>query len=427
MPPLIRLPLAQHNAATPGRFVSQSECNTALACGAQWFGTWFLGFRPQYPESMPQRVGSMGHAVLHDRVIAVRSDPPRACDPAAAEDAERVKRGWGEWTSELEYEASLAEAAASTLAEHLNLDACEVLRAPGGGLLAETRLRVTWAEMEAAGFGKVIAGLDRLRATYSGIEGQPDIGLVMDGGVRTCLDFKMRQKSDLGGANEDSGLPDLQGAFYKVLCASSGVVVDEFRQANVYAGAWLTIDDFMDEKSPYVGANGLPSRDMNKLGAMVRPEVWAEAWRLLVERKRVAHSLRPVKLSAKTGKPLAGQEWEPPDDWDARQFIRTLATVPTVAVRSFRLDMSICRDVVRDMLAAIDISLGAALANVTPARNLRNYPNSPCVKRFGCPVQDVCRASLGTGNLGRVMREHADAGAFTRMSAEPLGVIPDGV
>lgn len=34
--------------------------------------------------------------------------------------------------------------------------------------------------------------------------------------------------------------------------------------------------------------------------------VWAEAWRLLVERKRVAHSLKPVKVSVKTGQPLKG-------------------------------------------------------------------------------------------------------------------------
>ena len=115
---------------------------------------------------------------------------------------------------------------------------------------------------------------------------------------------------------------------------------------------------------------------------------------------------------------------ERPDDWDARQFIRHLETYPLVAVRSFRLDMSVCRDVVRDMLGAVDAHLGALAKGVTPSRHLRNFPNSPCVKRYGCPVQDACRASLGTGNAERVMREQADAGALARRSTAPIGIIP---
>lgn len=420
------LPIAPTASVNSTRFVSQSECNTALACGLQWFGTWNLGYRPQYPENMPQRVGSMGHAILNDRVLARYYS--RDTGPIAAASIERTKRGWGEWTPELEDEFALAEVASNTLAEAIDLDSLKPI-IHNGAPLAEVRLQVTWANLAAAGFGKVIDDLHRLTTAYAGIEGQPDIGLFMPHGTtlglaRTCVDFKMRQRPDLGGAGEDSAIPDPQGAFYKILLAASGISIDEFRQVNVYAGPWLALDDFMRDDSPYVRADGLPSRDLNKLGAMVKAGVWADAWRLLVERKRVAHTQRPMKVSQKTGQPLKGQEWTPPDDWDARQFIRHLETYPTVAVRSFALDMSVCRDVVRDMLGAVDAHLAAVAKGVTPSRHLRDFPTSPCVKRFGCPVQDACRASLGTGNAERVMREQADAGALVRRADAPVGLVP---
>lgn len=402
-------------------YISQSECSTALACGLQWFATWSLGFRPQYPENLPQRVGSMGHAILNDRVLARYHGRDPA--PIIAASNEREKRGWGEWTPELEGEFFLAEQAANTLADAINLDSLTPI-IHNGAPLAEVRLQVPWLQLaRVAHLGTIIDGLHRLTSSYDGIEGQPDIGLVMSG-ARTCVDFKMRQRPDLGGTDEDSAIPDPQGAFYKILLAAAGIPIDEFKQVNVYAGPWLSLDDFMADGSPYVRADGLPSRDLGKLGAMVKASVWADAWRLLVERKRVAHSQRPIKLSKKTGEPLKGQEWEAPDDWDARQFIRHLETYPLVAVRSFRLDMSVCRDVVRDMLGAVDAHLGALAKGVTPSRHLRNYPTSPCVKRYGCPVQDACRASLGTGNAGRVMREQADAGALSRRATAPIGLIP---
>lgn len=426
-PPLFHLPVATPGHRPTGRYVSQSECSTALGCGLQWFGTWGLGYRPQYPENLPQRVGSMGHAILADRVLARFHG--RDAGPIMAASNEREKRGWGDWTPELEGEFALAEQAASTLAAAIDLDNLKPI-IHNGAPLAEVRLQVTWEQLARATAGRdIIAGLNHLRAAYDGIEGQPDIGLFMPHGMvmgltRTCVDFKMRQRTDLGGAGEDSALPDPQGAFYKILLAAAGIAIDEFKQVNVYAGPWLTLDDFMADGSPYIRADGLPSRDLNKLNAMVKADVWADAWRLLVERKRIAHSQRPVKVSEKTGKPLKGQEWTQPDNWDARQFIHHLETIPLVAVRSFRLDMSVCRDVVRDMLGAVDAHLGALAKGVTPSRNLRNFPTSPCVKRYGCPVQDSCRASLGTGNAERVMREQADAGALKRNSTAPIGLMP---
>ena len=46
------------------RYVSQSETKDAHDCGVRWFGSWGLNYRPQHPESLPQRVGSLGHAAL---------------------------------------------------------------------------------------------------------------------------------------------------------------------------------------------------------------------------------------------------------------------------------------------------------------------------------------------------------------------------
>ena len=411
------------------RFASQSEAGAAIECGVKWFGTWWLGHRPAYPENMPQRVGSMGHAILNDRVHAVYHG--RDVDPAGAADAERIKRKWGPWSNELAGEAEQAEQAANTLAESVGLDRMRIVPntiTADGGPLAEVRAHANWAEVAAAAGPSTILNLHHLLAAYAGIEGQPDINVFAEAerDEVTCYDFKMRQKPDLGGAHEDSYLPDPQGAFYKVLLRAKGIPVAEFKQINVYAGPWLTLDDFMAEASPYVRDDGLPSRSLNGLGAMVKASVWADAWRLLVERKRIAHGLRPVRLGKK-GQPLAGQEWKQPDDWDAKQFIRALETYPLVAVRSFRLDMSVCRDVVRDMLAAIDGRLAHVVARVQPSRNLRIHQSAPCVKRYGCPVQDACRASLGTGDVGRVMREQADAAMMSGMSLAPLGVLPAGV
>ena len=201
-------------------YISQSECGTALACGLQWFATWSLGFRPKYPENLPQRVGSMGHAILNDRVLARYHGRDPA--PIIAASNEREKRGWGEWTPELEGEFFLAEQASNTLADAINLDSLAPI-IHNGAPLAEVRLQVPWTQLSAATTGRdIITGLHHLRAAYDGIEGQPDIGLVM-AGARTCVDFKTRQRPDLGGTDEDSAIPDPQGAFYKILLAAAGI------------------------------------------------------------------------------------------------------------------------------------------------------------------------------------------------------------
>lgn len=398
--------------------VSQSECRDAAECGLKWFATWALGFRPKYPENMPQRVGSMGHAILNERVMAAREDRP--FDPEAAADIEADRRGWG-GIDGAEYDAALA--AADTLAGAVHLDRWKVLAGPDGTPLAEARLKVDWSAL-AANAGLNLRGFSHLLTARAGMEGQMDIVAENETGTHTVDDFKFRQKPDLGGAGEDSDLPDPQGAFYLVILRALGVMVDTFRQINVYAGPWLSLDDFMVEGSPYVRDDGLPSMSLARLSAMVKPAVWAEAWRLLVERKRIAHSLKPVKVSVKTGKPLAGQEWKTPDDWDARQFIRSLESTPLVSIRSFRLDASVCKDIVRDMLGAVDAQLAAVAKGVTPSRHLRIFQSSPCVKRYGCSVQDACRASMGTGNAEKVMREQAAAGLLEQVSAAPLGVMP---
>ena len=94
---------------------------------------------PQYPENMPQRVGSMGHAILNDRVLARYYN--RDTGPIAAASIERTKRGWGEWTPELEDEFALAEGASNTLAEAIDLDNLKPI-IHNGSPLAEVRLKI---------------------------------------------------------------------------------------------------------------------------------------------------------------------------------------------------------------------------------------------------------------------------------------------
>jgi hypothetical protein len=82
---------------------------------------------------------------------------------------------------------------------------------------------------------------------------------------------------------------------------------------------------------------------------------------------------------------------------------------------------------VDQQLEALARNIGALAKGVTPSRNLRNFTTTPCVKPYGCPVQSACRASLGTGNAERVMREQADAGTLARRDHAPIGIMPAGI
>lgn len=425
-------------------YLSQSECADWAGCPLRAHARWFMGLRPPDDEDRPRRVGSMGHAILHDRVLARYERREWGID--AAVEREAAKRGWSEI---LDDEVECAATAADRVAGALGLDGARVMPdiyTGEPGMLAEKRARADWARV-----GEWFGGLasppwrDVLRCEsvlkhFSGIEGQPDLVVMQDDGSVAVLDFKFRQKPDLGGAGvePDSPIPDRQASWYLALLGSLGLRPAggvEFVQVNAYAGRWLTVDDFVDARNlggPLVTDRGLPTRDTDRLaegGGMVSAEVWAEAHRVLANMRldwRLAEYRRP-RVSEKTGRPL--KQGDPPDrlsfaeERDARHFIEELAAYEAVSVRRFRADPSVVRDVVRDMIVGVDGPLAHSLRGMAPARHLQVYRTAPCVKPRGCQIQVPCMASHGTGDVLAALREVAEQGALVRARSAPaLGV-----
>jgi len=396
---------------------SQSECRTAQDCGTLWLAQWQLGLRNLSPEGPAQRVGSLGHACLASHVLAMIGQASSA-DFYAAMLAESRKRkylapdaDWSDASGDLIAHASLAQNAAHTLIESPEFDVrypayspLDPTRTP----LVEQRLRAGWERLRnVAGLILPPAMLARFTSggRRLGMEGTPDIvhyaDISQDDSPIYLDDYKMRTKP-VDSVPADNNIADPQGAFYKVLLAAREVddgrrdVV--FRQVNVYAGRWMTVDDFLDPGSDYVIASGLPTRDEKRLPGMVRAEVWLEAWKVLEERRRLATAGNPKGARLPTV-----NEYE-----DARRFHDDLTRRKAVQVSQWRLDHTVCLEVVRDMLGAVASRLADLDAGITPGRNLRTWPGSPCVRPFGCDVQSPCLASLGSNNAEAVFRDHRD-------------------
>src|SRR5687768_13638654 len=143
------------------RYLSQSEGGVWAACGLKAYARWFLQHRDG-DESPRQQVGSMGHAILADRVTArfrgVAADPWAACS------AEAERRMWPESYSNGFEQAA---AAADLLAREMDLDHAYLLpdlysddhlNYVPPRPLAEVRLRVPWHKMAWAFGGLVEKG-----------------------------------------------------------------------------------------------------------------------------------------------------------------------------------------------------------------------------------------------------------------------------
>lgn len=428
----------------PLRYVSQSECKAAQDCGLAWYAAWFLGYKAVDPDNAAMRVGTLGHACLAEYVLGARGRREWSMRDAmlrAAVDKKYLTDGqyaMGEVPDELHAQMLRARDAATSLVDSplWDLDPQRVV-VPAFGInttpLVEARLIVPWIALEGnAGlvlpeaFRHAFRGNDRSAAPHRlGMEGTPDVVHESADGVVYVDDYKFRTRPvDGGDASAPVPyrpflVPDAQGAFYKTLLA--GLLVGEhadvvFRQVNVYAGPWRTLDDFMEPGSPYVISSGLPTRDEKLIGGMVRPEVWAEAWRLLAERRRVASlSERDNKGRPKDPRLPTVDEAE-----KAKRFIEDLGRrSPVSIVATPRLDHSVCLEVVRDMLAAVAALLAQADSGATPGRNLRSYPQSPCSRPGSCRVQSPCLASLGSNNAHDVFADHAKSGRLTRLSVVP--------
>lgn len=420
------------------RYLSQSEGGDWAACGLKAYARWILQHRDG-DESPRQQVGSMGHAILADRVTARFRGEPDAHAPVQAAMDEAERRGWqGEWWDSLPQ----ARDAADLLAREMDLDHAYLLpdlysedhgRHVPPRPLAEVRLRVSWNKLAWAfhnsghaspGF-KDIWQCESVHRRFAGIEGQPDLVCLPDGpgSVVSIDDYKFRQQPDLGAPVQQGGLPlpDRQGAWYLTILRALGLHAPsgfQFRQVNVYAGGWLTVDDFMrPDPGPLVTEHGLPSCDMKRLvagGGMVTAETWGEAHRLLAQR-RLDRRHAEWNQSRRRGK--YPELYTATEESKARQFLDVLRAWRPVDVRVMRADPLVCREVVRDVIVGVEGPLSLALRGVTPARHLQTYNGSPCTRAWGCPLAGPCQSSLGTFGVADALRQAAEDAKDAREAA----------
>lgn len=384
-------------------FLSHSQSSCALECGAKWWAIWHLGYQPIEIESMPQRIGTLGHAYALDDVQALWNRTVRMWNGETFWRIANERKWLVDDIPDVEYECARGRWAAYNLDRFLGLQRHHLLpdiysRNPSGGPLAEVRIEVPWARVhEVLPMQDLTAAVE----TFSGIDGQPDLVTMESGpgGPATITDYKFRQKPDLAAATSE--VPDTQGAWYHTLMTAAGLRPAgglEFRQISVYAGPMLTVDDFLKPGSPYVTQRGLPSREPKN----VEPQDFDEAFRLLVQRTTAERAAE-------------GKRWSPTanDLAEARRHIEDLRHIRRVDERRFPLDPSVCREVVRDLMSHVDALLHQVRRGHRPARHLRAHPSSPCSRPFGCSVQGPCLASLGAHNFAEVLRSMSDDGRFS--------------
>lgn len=375
----------------------------------------------------------MAHAILADRVTARFHE--RDAEPGDACSDEAQRRGWRHGWQAV---APQAVDAADLVAHEMGLDHAYLLPdlysddhkdyVPPRPL-AEVRLRVPWNKV-AWSFGGMadrgwrdVLSCESVMRRFAGMEGQPDLVYLPEGpgGPVALVDYKFRQRPDLGGAaSPPTGglpLPDRQGAWYLTILRALGMAAPsgfEFRQVNAYAGRWLSVDDFL---SPSPGAlvtdRGLPTRDLDRLvdgGGMVTADTWAEAHRELARRRHLNRLAQGPRREP--------QVLTPAEEADARRMVETLRAWRPVVVKTVRADPQVCREVVRDMVVGVEGPLSMALRGVTPARHLQTYNGSPCTRAWGCPVAGPCQSSLGTFSVDEALRQAAEDAREAAEAAE---------
>ena len=455
------------NTSAVPRFLSQSECSDWLTCHLRAWTRWVLGYRAPDDDGPAQRVGSIGHVLLREMVSDAwhgRAQRLHSLPMTAAVQAEAAKRRWSE-SIDLAAEHAQAIPGARAIWDALDLDHAQVMPdlysadpATRGGALSEKRIAVPWKALRDGhdrGDDDVMAGINMcscpaVHSHFAGIEGTPDLVMMPHGagGPVVVVDYKFRQKPDLGGALVDplETVPNRQAAWYLILLRAAGLQSAggfEFWQANAYAGRRLVADDFVriaqgggtsQAEDALILQSGLPTRDAGRIGecGMTSADEWAEAHRILTNLRhdRAMADWRaapppPVGSRAKPRPPperLTAAEQE-----GATRFISDLRARPDVVIRKVPADPEVCRELVRDMIVAVDGPLGQALRGLTPARNLQDHARSNCVRPYGCPIQSPCRASIGTWNVRRTLQDLAEQGALARdleRGAAPLGSMP---
>jgi hypothetical protein len=416
-------------------YLSQSECADWLLCPFKAHSRYVANYRPGRDETMPQRVGSIGHAILAEWARARFVGRPPSIIAAVQE--EMVKRGW-DGVDEADF--TTAEVAATAVAAHLDVRLGSVHLAPDlwsgkSGPLADVVVRVPWYSLREVFVAHGLAdlwrmwsanGMTAVKMRYEGIEGHPDLVAWPDGpgGPLVVYDWKFRQHIDLGGADGEvqSEVPDRQFAWYGTLLRAAGLAPAggiELWQVNAYAGRWATVEDFIrvaqggaanDAEAALVTQHGLPTRDTKRLdaaGLAVTVDVWAEAHRHLAN-VRHADRMDHWRASCRTldtASAADGRKRKPPprpdllsyaerDGFD--RFMADLRTQQPVIVRKMRSEPVVCLEVVRDMIVGVEGPLRLLAAGLPPARHLQSWPRSACSRPFGCAVQPICLPTLGT-------------------------------
>lgn len=426
---MYNLPVIQDQGRR-AEFLSQSEVSDRTACGLKGHARWDLGHRPQHDENFAQRVGSVGHALLHERVSARFWGASEEPWDAVAQEAKR--RGWD---CNVDEEMSLAQPAVDLIDDEYTskVSLMPNLYTPDGGVFAEVRLRVKWSGLvkffsdpgqQSPGWRDVTQCASVMRR-YLGIEGQPDIVCLPEGpgGPVDIVDYKFRQSIDLGGAGDETGpsLPDRQGSWYLALVHAAGLrpaAGVNFVQVNAYAGRWLEVDDFVRiarggarsvEEAELVVQSGLPTRDMSRYKdakVAVSADVWAEAHRVLAQARQNNRMFSQSKAEQKKAKDL----YTIAEREGADRFLADLREQRSVVVVKKRADPIVCREVVRDMIVGVEQSLASIERGVVPARNLQTHRGSPCTRPGGCSAQSLCLASLGTFNVAENLHTMAQDG-----------------
>lgn len=443
-------------------YLSQTEANGWAGCHLQAWTRHVLGYRPPDDENVAQRTGNIGHAIVHERLLAAWYD--RAPDDAAGVARETAKR---RWTCDVSDEAERAAHGADALWRdpELNLAGAAILpdlystNAPDkgglGGPFAECRVTVPWTYVALAYADAdhdrfpFIADCPAVARRYAGMEGTPDLVMMPHGagGPVVVVDYKFRQKPDLGGLIDDRAetIPNRQAAWYLVLLRAAGLRAAagfEFWQANAFAGRRLTAEDFVRvaqggaldaAEAGLVISSGLPTRDLDRIGqvGMVSADEWAEAHRILAN---IRHDRRMAEWRSTptgTGASKRRTASAPPEMHTAaefagmQRFIADLRALPEVVVRKVPADPYVCRELVRDMIVGVEAPLALAMRGLTPARNLQAHRGSNCVRPYGCPIQSPCKATIGTWNIRTTLGDMHAAGMLARdEAAPPLGNHP---
>jgi hypothetical protein len=150
---------------------------------------------------------------------------------------------------------------------------------------------------------------------------------------------------------------------------------------------------------------------------MITADDWAEAHRVLANER---HTRRVSDWRFGGGKGKCPDLLTAHEREQANKFIADLRAWKPVEIRKVRADPAVCAEVVRDLIVGVEGPLAVSLRGMSPARHLQSHPKGPCERRYGCPIQDPCKASLGTGDVLTALRHSAEVAREAQAAARQV-------